>query len=179
MNFDHSKKTVLCHWSYWLRPSFSRECTISSTIPNVGKAVSYRRYRYMLHSVVSLSFQPQFTSLAVRITIHCKLWSRRRGRFPFPCIFWPQDCTHLSWIHTNNASVFPSLSRMRIFIFWPHKLKCACEKVKCACDKAIKKIACVRVYLRCFNAVPIDLTKPIYPYSLLYKTTCTCTQTWS
>ena len=28
---------------------------------------------------------------------------------------------------------------MRIFIFRPHKLNCACEKVKCACDKAMKK----------------------------------------
>ena len=45
----------------------------------------------------------------------------------------------MSWIHTNNASGFYRFPRMRVFIFRPHKLKCACEKVKCACDKAIKK----------------------------------------
>ena len=45
----------------------------------------------------------------------------------------------LSWIHTNDSSIFSSLSRMRIFIFRPHKQKCACEKVKYACNKAIKK----------------------------------------
>ena len=54
------------------------------------------------------------------------------------CVSWT-FYQNISWIHTNNASVFSSLSRMRIFIFRPHKLKCACEKVKCACDKAIKK----------------------------------------
>ena len=29
---------------------------------------------------------------------------------------------------------------MHIFIFRPHKLKCACEKVKCTCGKGIKKM---------------------------------------
>ena len=39
----------------------------------------------------------------------------------------------------TTQAFFSSLSRMRIFIFRPHKLKCACEKVKCAFGKAIKK----------------------------------------
>ena len=59
------------------------------------------------------------------------------------------SCSILSWIHTNNASIFSSLSRMRVFIFWPNKLKCACEKVKCACDKVIKN-TCVRVWIQLY-----------------------------
>ena len=43
---------------------------------------------------------------------------------------------------------------MRIFIFRPRKLKCACEKVKCACDKRYI-YACVRVWIQLYTHNPI------------------------
>ena len=42
-------------------------------------------------------------------------------------------------LYVQRKQRFLSLSRMRVFIFWPHKLECTCENVKCTCGKAIKK----------------------------------------
>ena len=88
------------------------------------------------------------------------------------------SCSVLSWIHTNNASIFSSLSRMRVFIFWPNKLKCACEKVKCACDKVIKN-TCVRVWIQLYTFQTFPGKAQLFPPFFFLHFKCCDWHVWS